>query len=82
MNIQEKQEIYLKYLHICYEIRREKNRSYSRRAFARDLDIDNGNLKKILDKKISISAKTALKIGKMLNLQDQELLAFILPSLE
>ena len=73
---------YLDKLQGQFESKRARNPAYSLRAFARDLDIDNGNLKKILSGKISVSPKVAYKIGKHLELKEQDLLHFILPSLE
>jgi plasmid maintenance system antidote protein VapI len=64
------------------EKKRARNPSYSLRAFARDLQIDNGNLKKILSGKISVSPKVAYKLGRHLDLTEKELLQFILPTLE
>ena len=73
---------YVSLLRQRYQERKVKNPCYSLRAFARDLGVDNGNLIKILDGKLSLSPRTAFKIGKRLQMNDGELLKFILPSLE
>lgn len=77
-----KNDLYLKLLLDHFENRRTRNPAYSLRAFARDLDIDNGNLKKILSGKLSVSPKVAYKIGKHIELKEKALLEFILPTLE
>lgn len=74
--------LYQEVLRNHFESKRARNPAYSLRAFARDLDIDNGNLKKILSGKLSVSPKVAYKIGKHMELKEKALLEFIMPSLE
>lgn len=77
-----KNEFYITKLQQQFEFICSNNPSYSLRAFARDLDIDCGNLKKILTNEISVSPKVAYRIARHLKLDERESFQFILPSLE
>lgn len=55
----------------------EKNRRYSLRAFARDLDLPAGSLSKILAKRLPVSPKIASKLAKKLGLSAEMIESFV-----
>jgi uncharacterized protein (TIGR02147 family) len=55
-----------------YEARKQKNKAYSLRALARDLEISSGKLSDIFNGKVGISTDTALKIAKNLSLNEAD----------
>jgi plasmid maintenance system antidote protein VapI len=57
--------------------KKSKNNSYSLRALARDLEIDAGQLHRVVTSKMAPSPKVAFQVGKYLNLSSDELLRLI-----
>jgi hypothetical protein len=64
------------------QTRKQKNRCYSVRSFARSLAVDNGYLSKLLAGKILLSLDLADKISKKLSLEGEERKQFILSAAE
>lgn len=64
---------YRSVLKLEYENRCQKNKSYSLRAFARDLKISPSRLSEILSNKQGLSPKKALEIGKSLKYSQKKL---------
>lgn len=60
-----------------FEIRKTINKSYSKRSFAKDLEISSGQLSDILNYKKGISKERAFKIAETLGLSVKEREAFI-----
>lgn len=73
---------YLHNLKALLDGRRARNRNYSLRALARDLDVDNSYLAQILNGKKSMTPKIAYKLAIAMKLEGDDLLAFIRPSLQ
>ncbi len=61
-----------------FESRVNRNKSYSLRSFARDIEIPASRLSEILNNKRGTTVKNGLKIAKNLNLNKNETLKFIL----
>lgn len=66
------------FLQKSFAERTERNRSYSLRSFARDLDVSPGQLSLWLNGKKGASAKTAQMVAKKLGLNNEETDALIL----
>lgn len=58
--------------------RQSKNKSYSVRAFCRDLQIDPSYLSKVLNKEAALSLKSANKIALKLELDEEARKIFLL----
>jgi plasmid maintenance system antidote protein VapI len=72
---------YIDILISLYNERKERNQKYSKRALARDLNINAGDLISILKGKKSITPKIAYKIGIHIGHSDKSLMDFISPTL-
>ena len=63
---------YLKLIKQVYTERKTRNKKYSLRAFARDLDIPVSSLSELLSGKSGISKERAIKVADKLNLSIKE----------
>lgn len=77
-----KQPYYLKILLAALAEKQTNNRRYSRRAFARFLDIDPGSLSRLLAQKEGLSPQRAATLAEKLSLTKEESKLFISSSLE
>lgn len=59
-----------------FEFRKKTNRAYSLRAYARDLQINPGQLSEILKSRAGLSSEKALSVAKDLGLSEKEALFF------
>jgi uncharacterized protein (TIGR02147 family) len=65
------------FLHKIYTDKKQRNGTYSIRAFARDLDIPSGRLTEIFNGKRSLTVQLGEKISGKLGLSDEEKKSFI-----
>jgi uncharacterized protein (TIGR02147 family) len=61
---------YRRYLREAFDLRSSRNKSYSLRAFARDLELAVSTLTELLNGKYGLSPERAIRVAKNLNLND------------
>lgn len=64
------------------EDRRSKNAKYSKRALARDLGVDSGDLVKIIKGQKNLGPRIGYKLGKEMGLEGDRLLSFLHPLIQ
>lgn len=74
-----KNDYYVGKLLEYYEATKQKNRHYSKRAFARDFDMDSSDLINILKYRKNVTPKIVFKFGVKIGLNEKELLDFLKP---
>ncbi|MGE0174906.1 MAG: DUF4423 domain-containing protein [Oligoflexales bacterium] len=70
----------LTFIEEAYENRKRKNRRYSLRAFARDLELDSATLSKILKSKRTLGFKASVEILNKLGLPSREQQSLLFPN--
>jgi plasmid maintenance system antidote protein VapI len=74
----ETQKINLRELIIkVYEEKRARNSAYTMRALARDLDLDPGQLHRIIKLQMKATPLVAFKVGKSLKFESEHVLKLI-----
>jgi plasmid maintenance system antidote protein VapI len=69
-------------LNLLLNEKKQKNPLYSLTALARDLEVSQPQLTRILKGKRRLSPKIALRLGKMLNLRNDTLLDLLISVIE
>jgi len=69
-------------LNTLLQHRQQNNTLYSLSAMARDLGISQPQLSRILQKKRRLSPSSALKLGKLLKLDQKQLLELLVSTIE
>lgn len=75
-------DTYIKSLKDLLNSRRIRNPSYSLRALSRDIGVDHAYLAHILNGNKQVTPKVAYKLAKTLGLEGEQLLEFILPTIQ